>query len=107
MNKLTGRPGQLSNQQLDRTKALEAGDREIAYEQNVTGLEKAWTQRIEARAAAAYRGSKEVDSEHRRDDAIDAVEKMLFDSLHWENVKATDISDIAYEAVDRVIASGV
>jgi hypothetical protein len=35
---------------------------------------------------------------------IDAVEKLLFDSLEWESVAATDISDIAHEAVDQVIA---
>src|SRR5215467_142584 len=88
-------------------------DREIAYEQNVTGLENAWAERIESFARAAVRQAKpsHPDPEHNRGydpeglrlEASEIVSARLLDSERWANVKATDISDIAYEAVNRVL----
>lgn len=77
-------------------------DREIAYEQNVVGLEIAWRDRIEARARRAFNNHEGSDAEEA---AIDAVEEMLLHSEQWQNVAATDISDIAREAVDRCTAA--
>lgn len=85
-------------------------DREIAYEQNVTGLERAWESRIKSYAHdAVYRlvpegGWSERDTWQL--EASDAVAARLLDSEQWANVKATDISDIAYEAVGRVLDAG-
>lgn len=85
-------------------------DRELAYEQNVVGLEIAWRDRIEARAMAAARKVRSTDSEMAHEEkceaATDAAERMLLDSEQWQNVTAVDISDIATEAVDRIVASG-
>jgi len=88
-------------------------DREIAYEQNVTGLEAAWAERIESFAGAAVRQAKpnHPDPDHSRGydpeglrlEASEIVTARLLDSERWANVKATDISDIAYEAVCRVL----
>jgi hypothetical protein len=81
-------------------------DREIAYEQNVTGLEIAWRSRIDSFAASAVNG---LTNDHIDDldglqlNATEVVAARLLDSEQWANVKATDISDIAYEAVGRVI----
>jgi hypothetical protein len=88
-------------------------DREIAYEQNVTGLERAWESRIESYADNAvsalskdYRcdeNASGLDMDGLRLEASERVAARLFDSLQWENVKATDISDIAYEAVSSAL----
>jgi len=83
-------------------------DREVAYEQNVTGLEIAWRERIEGYAASAVsKLAREFqdDTEGLRLEATQLVEVRLFDSLQWENVNATDISDISYEAVSKEIDS--
>jgi len=82
-------------------------DREIAYEQNVSRLEKAWEGRIEAFAASAVRTSfaeYSDDVEAVQTDASETVAARLLNSLQWENVTAVDISDIAYEAVSRAIS---
>jgi hypothetical protein len=77
-------------------------DREIAYEQNVTGLEIAWADRIKSFAAEALRdNANEPTSDALLDNAVEAVAARLLDSLQWENVEAKDISDIAFEAVHR------
>jgi hypothetical protein len=79
-------------------------DRETAYEQNVTGLEIAWRDRIESFAATAVQEqieTTEYDPEAIRDAATEAVSARLLNSARWENVQADDISDIAYEAVNR------
>lgn len=86
-------------------------DREIAYEQNVTGLEKAWAERIESFAREAVRaeyrrGGRDGDREGVLFDATEVVTARLLDSERWANVTATDISDIAYEAVNRVLDAG-
>ncbi len=88
-------------------------DCEVAYEQNVTGLEKSWAERIEARGNRALDAFLRAESNANRYDADgrsdwhdvakEAIETMLFDSPQWENVEATDISDIAYEAAENVV----
>ena len=82
-------------------------DREIAYEQNVTGLEKAWAARI---SVAAQNALRTYDASHfdpgydgRHDHVTDVVTSYLLGSEHWENVEATDISDIAYEAATHAV----
>lgn len=56
--------------------------------------------------AAARRSFERVidgpnDYDWCRDDAIDRVEKYLFNDLRWEAVPATVISDIAHEVADK------
>lgn len=90
-------------------------DREIAYEQNVTGLEIAWRERIESFAthAVSILTKSYPDPEHNSGldleglqlAASEAVSERLLNSERWANVNATDISDIAYEAVSREIDS--
>jgi hypothetical protein len=81
-------------------------DREIAYEQNVTGLEIAWKERIEQYAATGIRKAFEQGEyvsgggDAVRDSAREYVSTKLLNSLQWENVEAIDISDIALEAVE-------
>jgi hypothetical protein len=76
---------------------------------NVRQLEQAWKSRIEAAARDAltsYRpGDFDPGYDGRHDHVTDEVEKLLFDSLEWEHVLATDISDIAYEAATKAIAA--
>jgi len=87
-------------------------DRDTAYEQNVTGLEKAWAERIESFARTAIRDLRSTsysgeafDRDGLQFDATEVVSARLLDSERWANVKATDISDIAYEAVNRALDS--
>jgi hypothetical protein len=83
-------------------------DREIAYEQNVTGLETAWADRIASFATEAVEQLASTcgdDVDGLRLEATEVVAARLLNSDRWANVKATDVSDIAYEAVDREIAS--
>lgn len=88
-------------------------DREVAYEQNVVGLEIAWNERIMGYSASAVEALKKdyrcdemasgFDFDGIRLEASERVSARLLDSLQWENVSAADISDIAYEAVSKVI----
>jgi hypothetical protein len=80
--------------------------KDAATEARIARLEQLWATRMAACAFDARRKARREGREldHQRDEMIDAVEKMLFDSLEWENVEAVDISDIAHEAVDAVIA---
>ena len=67
-------------------------ERQVGYSQNLEGLQAAWAERIASRARASARAA-----------AADAVERMLLDSPQWENVAATHISDIAYEAASAAL----
>jgi len=88
-------------------------DHEVAYEQNVTALEAAWAERIESfaqgaveRLAADYPDPDHItglDIDGLQLAAAEAVTARLLNSERWANVNATDISDIAYEAVGRVL----
>ena len=83
-------------------------DREIAYEQNVSGLQIVWADRIERFACEAVAKAQyclpladgHIEEEWRCE-AVEAVSARLLKSERWENVTAADISDIAYEAVQR------
>ena len=70
-------------------------------------LETAWASRIAGKARDAlidYRpGDWDTGYDGRHDHVTEAVEKMLFDSLEWGAIAATDISDIAYEAATVAI----
>jgi len=84
-------------------------DREIAYEQNVSGLEIAWAVRLERfayLALAANRNWYTDDAEGLRLASTEDVTARLLKTTQWENVTAVDISDIAYEAVGRAIGDG-
>jgi hypothetical protein len=93
----------------ENTPSFVAADREIAYEQNVTGLEIAWADRIASFAREAVRHLISQDEGYRDDkenlqiDAGEIVSARLLNSERWANVKATEISDIAYEAVGKII----
>jgi hypothetical protein len=83
---------------------------EIAYAQNLTGLSIAWAERIEKFArnavsdlrSTAYSGEA-YDAEGLRFDAAAIVTERLLLSERWANVTATDISDIASEAVYKIV----
>jgi hypothetical protein len=77
---------------------------EQGYEQQVERLERKHATAIASIASAAVPREGDVE-DATRDDAIDAVETALFNDEEWAPVKATDISDIAHEAVDRAIAA--
>jgi hypothetical protein len=70
------------------------------YERMVESLERRHAATIKATALHFIRAHNEhgSDPEVAHDDAKAAVENVLFSNLEWEPVKATDISDIAYEA---------
>ena len=74
-------------------------DRKDAYASNLVGLMISWSSRINDCARIAYVGD---GTEQAVDAAKEAVETMLFNSLKWENVSATDISDVAYDAATMV-----
>lgn len=84
-------------------------DREIEYEQRVEFLTSDWAKRIERFADEAV---TEIESEYMSDReglqnaATERLAARLLNSERWANVKATDISDIAYEAVCRELDSG-
>lgn len=88
-------------------------DREVAYEQNVEALANTWADRIDSfanTAVEAFRatytdGAAGLDRDGLQFHATEVVTARLLDSERWANVKATDISDIAYEAVCRKIDS--
>lgn len=79
---------------------------DTVYERSVSQLEEryAFLFRSEARAGLfqAFRENRADDRDYRRDCAVDAIERLAFDNLDWELVKATDISDIACEIADEV-----
>lgn len=66
---------------------------EEEYERLVEDLMVSWKGRI---ANLAAKGCRQYEDDL---DASDYVERRLFRSPEWESVLATDISDIAYEAV--------
>jgi hypothetical protein len=80
------------------------------YERLVERLEQRWDNRL-LEIAVAYIGrdvdisigrtADTLDPEEQRENARLAVEKTLFDHADWEPVKATDISDIAYEYAEK------
>lgn len=78
-------------------------DREIAYEQNVTNLERAWRDRIEGWAAHYVRVNRGEVDVHLA--ATDDLSSRLLLSGRWENVTAMDITDIAYEAVGKALTA--
>lgn len=85
-----------------RDKAAEA-----RYEALVSKLERAWaiTLRDKARVALSrLEGEYEDDTEGLHMAVREAVERVMFDSERWFTVKATDISDIAYEVATEVLA---
>ena len=78
-------------------------DRQIAYRQNLAGLEKAWAERLTSFAKNAVETAAGEGEEDVQMVATEAVAAKLFDSTHWEAVEAVDISDVAYEAVAAAI----
>jgi hypothetical protein len=75
---------------------------------DTTQLEKRWYARITSCAAGAAMSYRDADYDPgydgRHDHVVECVEKMLFDSIEWEAVEATIISDIAYEAATTALA---
>lgn len=72
---------------------------EQQYEQKVERLEREYATII---ADAARQGlNVERGYEAATEDARGHVEDMLFDTPAWEDIDATTISDIAYEAAER------
>lgn len=76
------------------------------YAQNLATLEAAWASRIANYAAIEIRKLKPEfgeDTEGLRLAASEDVTARLLLSEHWADVRATDISDIAYEAVSKLL----
>jgi len=76
-------------------------DRQIAYKQNLAGLEKAWTERLQRFAREAIRQAGDEGYEDQQLRAREIVEDRLFASEQWGGVEAADISDLAYEVVGK------
>ena len=68
-------------------------------------LEESWRGRLAATAKDAQSRARRQghDLDYQRDEMIDAVEALLFDSEEWAAIAATDISDLAHEIVEDVL----
>lgn len=79
---------------------------EQVYERIVTGLEDRYMAAFERVGrdglAQAAREGQGQDRDYRRECAVDAIEKFMFEDVAFELVKATDVSDIACEVGDRI-----
>jgi hypothetical protein len=69
------------------------------YERMVERLEQRYDNGLLETAIAAQCDG--MDYDEACDASRNAIERLLFDSPHWEDVAATDISDIAYDYASR------
>ena len=80
---------------------------EEAYERKVEKLMRQYSSAIASIARAAIPAARgtmldmEIDADVIRDDAREIVTTALLNDEAWVGVHATDISDIAYEAVEH------
>jgi len=77
--------------------------KDAAYERVVTDLERSYEKVIARQAERlidSCRGSH-LDEDEAREEARELLTSYLLNDEQWEPVAAADISDIAYEAVEK------
>ena len=79
--------------------------KDATYEAAVSALETRYHRTIASQALRMVREGYEQGqtTDEVQDDACERLSAYLLNAEDWERVEAVDISDIAYEAVNRAI----